>query len=123
MAMNVRHSVRFMLQVEGAVIAAAACWLTLQAGPPIWVWVAVLIAPDLSMAAYWLGPRFGAVIYNLAHTIIWPILLIIYGFVIFYDLVIAVGALWAMHIGIDRAVGLGLKYPTGFRHTHLMWKS
>jgi hypothetical protein len=24
-----------------------------------------------------------------------------------------------VHIGIDRAIGYGLKYPTGFKDTHL----
>lgn len=27
--------------------------------------------------------------------------------------------IWVAHIGIDRLFGLGLKYATGFRHTHL----
>ena len=30
-----------------------------------------------------------------------------------------VALVWAAHIGVDRAVGYGLKYPTGFKHTHL----
>jgi hypothetical protein len=31
----------------------------------------------------------------------------------------AVAALWALHIGVDRALGYGLKYPTAFADTHL----
>ena len=27
--------------------------------------------------------------------------------------------IWLVHIGVDRAVGYGLKYPGGFRETHL----
>jgi hypothetical protein len=27
--------------------------------------------------------------------------------------------IWAGHLGMDRAVGLGLKYPSAFRDTHL----
>jgi hypothetical protein len=27
--------------------------------------------------------------------------------------------IWIAHIGLDRAIGYGLKYPTGFRDTHL----
>jgi len=27
--------------------------------------------------------------------------------------------IWLAHIGIDRALGYGLKYPTFFRDTHL----
>lgn len=30
-----------------------------------------------------------------------------------------VALVWIAHIGIDRAVGYGLKYPTGFKQTHL----
>jgi hypothetical protein len=26
---------------------------------------------------------------------------------------------WTAHIGVDRAVGYGLKYPSGFGDTHL----
>jgi hypothetical protein len=27
--------------------------------------------------------------------------------------------IWTAHIGFDRALGIGLKYPTGFGDTHL----
>ncbi|MDH5796999.1 MAG: DUF4260 domain-containing protein [Paracoccaceae bacterium] len=130
MAMNVRHSVRFMLQVEGAVIAAAALWLALEMQPPLWMWIVVLIAPDLSFAGYLFGPRVGAVAYNLSHTLIWPILLGLQGFVQLADaseftsvILITISALWALHIGVDRMLGYGLKYPSAFKHTHLMWKN
>jgi hypothetical protein len=29
------------------------------------------------------------------------------------------GLIWIAHIGFDRALGYGLKYPTGFGDTHL----
>ena len=29
------------------------------------------------------------------------------------------GLIWTAHIGFDRALGYGLKYPTGFGDTHL----
>jgi hypothetical protein len=32
---------------------------------------------------------------------------------------VLVSLVWAAHIGADRAVGYGLKYPTGFEDTHL----
>jgi len=32
---------------------------------------------------------------------------------------VLVALVWAGHIGADRLVGYGLKYPTGFAHTHL----
>jgi len=30
-----------------------------------------------------------------------------------------VGLIWLVHIGADRLLGYGLKYPTGFKDTHL----
>ncbi|MCC7043818.1 MAG: DUF4260 family protein, partial [Acidobacteria bacterium] len=27
--------------------------------------------------------------------------------------------IWTTHIGMDRVLGLGLKFPSAFRHTHL----
>ena len=34
-------------------------------------------------------------------------------------LVVSVALVWLAHIGFDRMVGYGLKYPTGFFDTHL----
>ncbi|MGQ7476239.1 DUF4260 family protein [Streptococcus suis] len=31
----------------------------------------------------------------------------------------ASGLIWLAHIGWDRAFGYGLKYESGFKHTHL----
>ena len=35
------------------------------------------------------------------------------------DTALALALIWLTHIGVDRAVGYGLKYPTGFKETHL----
>jgi hypothetical protein len=35
-----------------------------------------------------------------------------------FDL-IQIALIWAAHVGIDRALGLGLKYTAGFGITHL----
>jgi hypothetical protein len=29
-----------------------------------------------------------------------------------------IALIWFAHIGIDRALGYGLKYPDAFKHTH-----
>jgi hypothetical protein len=31
----------------------------------------------------------------------------------------ALALAWIAHIGLDRALGFGLKYATGFNHSHL----
>ena len=35
------------------------------------------------------------------------------------DAALAVALIWLGHIGVDRLIGYGLKYPTAFKDTHL----
>ena len=61
----------------------------------------------------------GATSYNLAHTLTLPILLLC-GAALFANMpLLAVGTIWLVHIGADRALGYGLKYATCFGDTHL----
>ena len=36
-----------------------------------------------------------------------------------WPVVVAIGLVWLAHIGFDRVLGYGLKYPEGFKETHL----
>lgn len=80
----------------------------------------MILAPDLSMLGYLGGPRAGAAAYNLAHTYAAPLALAV---VTAFALPTALGPLaalvWVAHVGIDRALGYGLKGTAGFKHTHL----
>ena len=38
------------------------------------------------------------------------------------NLALSIGIIWFGHIGMDRLVAFGLKYPDSFGHTHLGWK-
>ena len=85
-----------------------------------WTMFALLIlAPDVFMLGYVAGPRVGAVTYNIGHTLLVPLALIGAGAIFGHDTLLHVGLIWAAHIGIDRAVGYGLKYGSRFRETHL----
>ena len=79
----------------------------------------LFLAPDLSMLAYFAGPRFGALAYNLAHSAALALALTLAGFFCGLHMVAAAGLIWIAHIGIDRALGYGLKYSTSFGDTHL----
>ena len=35
------------------------------------------------------------------------------------DTAVQIALIWLAHIGFDRLLGYGLKYPTGFKDTHL----
>jgi Domain of unknown function (DUF4260) len=110
---------RALLHVEGLAVLGAALALYFDAGYG-WVLLVVLIlAPDLSMLGYLAGPRAGAVAYDAAHTYVAPVALAAAGVLADSELPIRLGLIWLAHIGADRLLGYGLKYPTRFGDTHL----
>ena len=107
------------LRLEGLAALAAALAVYLELGGPLWLLVVLGLAPDLSMLAYLAGPRLGSLGYNVVHTYVLPVALGGLGLAVGAPLAVQVAAIWAAHIGFDRLVGFGLKYPTGFGDTHL----
>ncbi len=63
-------------------------------------------------------PRRGR-FYNLGHWLFWPALLLAFGIPAGRSALIGAGSIWLAHIGMDRALGYGLKLEEGFTHTHL----
>ena len=69
-----------------------------------------------------MSPRAGlnrAAVYNAFHSYPLPAVLAAYGLLGGLPLTLGVALVWFAHIGMDRAVGYGLKYPTAFGDTHL----
>jgi hypothetical protein len=110
---------RLLLRLEGATVGALAVGSYLELGGPLWLLAALALAPDLSMAAYLAGPRVGSYGYNAAHTYAGPLVLGAAALWADSRLPLLVALVWVGHVGVDRAVGYGLKYATGFRETHL----
>jgi Domain of unknown function (DUF4260) len=110
---------RVWLRLEGlAVFAASLLFYRWQREP--WVTFFVFfLAPDVSMIGYLAGPAMGSRLYNLAHNYVAPIFLACWGLAIGREDVVPYALTWAAHIGFDRMLGFGLKYPTGFSSTHL----
>jgi hypothetical protein len=113
------NDVRTWLRLEGvaALIAGIAVFGRLGGDWP-WLVPAILLV-DVSMVGYLRGPRVGAIIYNLAHQ--WAVALALLGAGLALNLPILAlgGAVVVAHVGMDRALGYGLKLPTDFRDTHL----
>jgi Domain of unknown function (DUF4260) len=115
----VSGAVRAWLRVEGLAVLALSLTLywVLEAR---WLWFALLfLVPDLSFAAYLRGPRVGALVYNLAHTYALPLSLLAAALALELGRPAILLLVWTAHIGFDRALGFGLKYPTRFGDTHL----
>ncbi len=110
---------RLLLRIEGAALFAVATFAYERTGAGWWLYVILFLAPDLSFLAYLAGARAGAIVYNALHTTIGPIVLAAVGVLGPLPLALAVALIWAAHIGLDRALGYGLKYFAGFGFTHL----
>lgn len=110
---------RALLHVEGAVLLAMAVLLYAENGVSWWLFLVLLLAPDVGMVGYLGGTRTGAVVYNLFHAYPAPGLLAAIGVLADRPTVVAVALIWFAHIGMDRLFGYGLKYPTDFKDTHL----
>jgi hypothetical protein len=111
--------VRSLLRVEGLVILVLSIY-GYEALGGRWLWYLVLfLAPDLSMAGYVANPRIGSIAYNIVHTYSVAIIALGVGWALRLPLLMLAGLILAGHIGLDRALGYGLKYPAGFKDTHI----
>lgn len=107
------------LRLEGLVLLLASVWLYADLGYNWWWFVVGILIPDVSMVGYLINDRVGAFVYNLGHSLVFPLLVAMLGYIQEINAVLAVGLVWIAHVGMDRAFGYGLKKKTGFKHTHL----
>ena len=108
-------------RAEGAGLALAGLLIAILASPG-WgavIWIAILLAPDLTMLGYLAGPRIGALVYNCGHIYALPLFAMVLGVELGAPGLIAGGGLWLAHQGGDRMLGYGLKKSSGFQDTHL----
>ncbi|MFA5155321.1 MAG: DUF4260 domain-containing protein [Patescibacteria group bacterium] len=81
--------------------------------------VLLLLAADLFMAGYLINNKIGALVYNIGHSYLLPSLLLAWGVIAASDTAVRLALIWLGHIGLDRALGYGLKLESGFKDTHL----
>lgn len=108
-----------LLRSEGVALLATAAVLYGRYGRSWWLFLALLPVPDLGLLGQLWSKRVGAVAYDLTHTYVPPAVLGLVGVVAESGLAVALALVWFAHIGMDRALGLGLQYPDGSGCTHL----
>jgi hypothetical protein len=117
--MTLERLPRSLLHVEGLAVLVGALVLYFDQGFGWLLLVALALVPDLSLLGYLAGPRIGALTYDVVHTTTLPIALAVVGVLTDQELAVQLALIWIAHIGVDRLLGYGLKYPTGFKDTHL----
>ena len=110
---------RFLLRIEGAVLLAVSTYIYAEYGRSWLLFALLLLVPDIGMVGYLADTRVGSVTYNLLHTYLGPGVLLVIGVASDSSLTYSIAFVWFAHIGLDRALGYGLKYPDAFTHTHL----
>lgn len=115
----VTGGVRVMVRIEGAAVFLGATAAYFYLGGAWWVYLVLLFSPDLSFLGYGLGPKVGAAVYNCAHSFAVSVALGALAVAIGSELLGQLALIHAAHIGLDRSLGYGLKYASGFGSTHL----
>jgi Domain of unknown function (DUF4260) len=110
---------RWLLHVEGSAIFALCLYFYAAGHNHWWLFAVLFLTPDLFMLGYLINAKWGAAVYNLVHTLTGPLVLLALAQVFAKPSCIPYALIWLAHIGIDRALGYGLKYPTLFKDTHL----
>jgi Domain of unknown function (DUF4260) len=108
-----------LLRVEGAVVLALSLFLYRTTGAPWWRFLVLFLWPDLFMLGYLVSVPLGTRLYNLVHIYIFPLALAAVAYHEHQSGLLSFTLIWIAHLGFDRALGYGLKYPTFFKDTHL----
>lgn len=112
-------SPRVLVRLEGLVSFVVAVLFYAWLGGNWAIFAVLFLVPDVSMVGYVAGPRAGAATYNFVHTYVAPAVVAGLGLATRHPWVILVALILFAHIGLDRLLGYGLKYPSAFKDTHL----
>ena len=110
---------KYLLKLEEVSEMLLALLVFTQLPYAWWVLPATFLLPDLSIIGYLAGPRVGASCYNLAHHKAVALAVGVAGWWFAQPLLLLAGTVLLFHSAFDRVLGYGLKFPTGFRDTHL----
>ena len=107
-----------LLRAEGLAILIASLVLYAHLQFNGWVLLVLFFSLDVFMIGYLKDTRLGSVIYNIGHTEVAPIALGLISLALSWPIGVQFALIWFGHIGLDRMLGYGLKYPTVFQDTH-----
>ena len=98
----------------GAVVAYGAVsgdWLA---------FILLLLVPDVAMIGYKVNRTIGSWMYNIMHSYILAVGIIILGYTLGINVVVSLGLILLAHIGMDQMMGFGYKYADAeFSDTHI----
>ncbi|MCA1053710.1 DUF4260 domain-containing protein [Rossellomorea aquimaris] len=110
---------KWLLRIEGLCVFLLSIYVygTNDFSWPLFL--LLLFTPDVGMIGYVFNHERGAVVYNAFHTYSLPLGLLVLASILEIQWIFLYSLIWTAHIGMDRMLGYGLKYPTHFKDTHL----
>ena len=109
---------RLFLHLDGAAMLAGALLLYANLQFSWSIFALLLLVPDLALIGYVIDKRAASILYNLAHSLVFPVVLGLLSYLNGYFLGIQLALIWLVHIGMDHAFGFGLKYLGSAKDTH-----
>lgn len=110
---------KILLHMEGLAVLALSIFFYFYLQFSWLMFVILILAPDLSALGYLKNSKVGSIFYNVFHTYSFPLVIIICSLLVDSRVFLMIGLIWVAHIGMDRMLGYGLKYPTKFQDNHL----
>jgi len=110
---------KILLHLEGLAVLVGSLVAYRELGDSWGKFFVLFLAPDLGMLGYLASPELGSKTYNLFHTYFSPFLLWLFVYFVHWPSLSSICLIWVAHIGFDRLLGYGLKYPTQFKDSHL----
>ena len=107
------------LRLEGLAFLIAAMVSYAHLGGSIWLFLLLILAPDVAMVGYLVNVNVGSITYNIVHFYALPVSLAAIALAVNAPTVLLIALIWFAHISMDRVAGYGLKYPTEFKDTHM----
>ncbi|WP_146813170.1 DUF4260 domain-containing protein [Halobacillus faecis] len=109
---------KLFLHLDGAVIFITSLYFYQQNNFSRIALIFLLFVFDVSMVGYVINERVGTIVYNIFHSYILLVILILVSTIMTLDSILMVSLIWTAHIWMDRMFGYGLKYHSGFKDTH-----
>lgn len=108
-----------LIQLEEFIMFLATLVLFNFLGLSWWWFAGCILLPDISMIGYIHNARTGAWLYNIAHHRALAVVIWLGGYFLGNIVVEFIGLILFSHATMDRMLGYGLKYESGFGFTHL----
>lgn len=108
-----------LIQVEELCMLALAVAALMCLNGAWWMYLLLVLGPDISMLGYLGGNKAGAFFYNLFHHKGVAIGLVALGWYLKDNPTMIAGIILFGHSSMDRMFGYGLKTNQGFKFTHL----